>query len=63
MISDVSIISLIKVIFSVLNNCTLFKLSFEINFFNFLNLFFFIDFELTVIFAKTVNLILIKIKM
>ena len=62
MISDVCTMSLIKIIFSMSDNCTLFKLNSEINFFNFLNLFFFINFELTVIFAETVNLTLVKIK-
>ena len=61
-VSDVCITSLIKVIFSMLDNCTLFKSNSEINFFNFLNSFFFINFELTMIFAETVNLTLIKIK-
>ena len=62
MISNVCTTSLIEVIFLMLNNCTSFELNFKINFFNFLNSFFFINFELAVIFVRTVNLTLIKIK-
>ena len=61
-VSDVCTMSSIEVIFSVSDNCTLFESDSEINFFNFLNLFFFINSESTVIFVKTVNLALVKIE-
>ena len=60
MILDVCKASSIKVMFFISNNCTSAESNSKINFFNFLNLCFFIDFELTVIFMKTINLTLIE---
>ena len=61
-VSDVCTMSLIEVVFSVSDNCTSFESDSEIDFFNFLNLFFFINFESIVIFTETVNLALVKIE-
>ena len=62
MILNVCKVSLAEIVFFISNNYTLTKLNFEINFFNFLNLCFFVNFKLIMIFAETVNLILIEIE-
>ena len=62
MILNIYKVSSAEIMSFTLNNYTLTELSFKIDFFNFLNLCFFVDFRLTIISAKTVNLTLIKIE-
>ena len=64
MILDVCKTSLTKIVSftSVTDNFSSAESDSEINFFNFLNSCFFVNFESTVIFMKTVNLTLIEIK-